>query len=287
MSGPHPAPSPVDLVLGVDPDPREPLSFQDALEAHARLLETPEVRGRVRWLKPNLSFFLARGARGIEALEGFVERVKPHYRVLVDAKFSEIENSLRASLRFVFEGLGAHGVTLNPFLGEGSIRLALETCLAHAGPEGRVHVLCRTTESSGGALAGLQAPWEVLAETVARLGREVAGTGSGASHDGQAGVGVAGVVVGAGHEALLSSSLLARSGLSVLAPGLGAQGASFAIVERLASLARSPGAAPREVLFPLSRAIFEGGRIAPEEMLARFVATLEKFPPVVRKEAAP
>lgn len=271
------------LVLGIDPDPPHTRAeghregrllgdgqqsalalFKQRLHAHEALLDAPDTRAWVHWLKPNLAFFLRHGSAGVELLEGFVDKYREAYFILLDAKFSEIENSLRGSLAFAFETLRVHGVTLNPFLGEGSIRLAMETCARAQGPKGRVHVLCRTSESSGGALFGLQHNWQALVASVAEQTRSVA-----------AGdpllLKLGGVVVGAGHRNVLLSKELRESELSVLAPGLGAQGASFSIVSEAAERGL------REVLFPLSRGIFAAGEHTPAESASKLRAALAHF----------
>lgn len=274
----RPGPS---LVLGIDPEasphPKEAsghtspgeaqalAAFRECLQAHEAVLAAPSTRTRVRWLKPNLAFFLRHGSRGIALLEEFVANHRDAYSILLDAKFSEIENSLRGSLAFAFETLGAHGVTLNPFLGERSVRLALEVCARTQGARGRVHVLCRTSESSAGPLAGLQSDWRSLAQCVATEARAVT--------SGDAALAcLGGVVVGAAHRDILLSPELRDAGLSVLAPGLGAQGAAFSIVEECASHG------PLEILFPMSRGLFAGGAHAPQRALALLDDALAHFP---------
>jgi orotidine 5'-phosphate decarboxylase subfamily 2 len=253
------------LVLGIDPEGGQNLNhFKKVLSAHEAVLEADSTRASVRWLKPNLAFFLRHGSAGIGLLEEFVAKFGHRYFILLDAKFSEIENSLRGSLTFAFETLGVHGVTINPFLGEGSIRLALETCARARGAQGRVHVLCRTSESSSGALASLQQNWRTLVSTVAEQARVVA--------SGQASLeNLGGVVVGAAHRDILLSSELRASGLSVLAPGLGAQGAAFSIVKECVTQG------PREILFPMSRGIFAGGANAPTQSAALLTEALTHF----------
>ena len=264
----QPGKRPCELALGIDPDAGGSLKdFADCLARHEALLESPRARAGVRWLKPNLAFFLRYGSGGIALLEGFVRRQSPHYALLLDAKFSEIENSLRGSLAFAFETLGVQGVTLNPFLGERSVRLALEACASSAGAHGRVYVLCRTSEASEGSLATLQSDWKGIVSCVAAETKRLALVDPPLAS-------IGGVVVGAGRQDVLLSPELLRSGLSVLAPGLGAQGASAGIIDACAR------AGLREVLFPMSRSIFAGGVIETNQTsnaLARLDTALSTF----------
>jgi len=253
----------VNLALGIDPDTGDADAFLQMISRHSTFLESADVP-HAHWLKPNLSFFLRHGAKGIAALEDFVTRHRGNRRILLDCKLSEIENSLKASLTFAFETLGVHAVTLNPFLGERGIRLALEMAARSSAEKARVYVLCRTSEASEGALASLQSHWQDIAVTTARLAREVAAGDRSLALLG-------GVVVGAGRTDILGSNVLAEAGLSVLAPGLGAQGAPW---ENVGLAARSQLA---EVVFPLSRAVFAGGVASIPDMKANLDKTLEAF----------
>jgi orotidine-5'-phosphate decarboxylase len=262
------------LILGIDPDAENSIAaLSDALFAHEAVLQSSVARSSVRWLKPNLSFFLRQGSPGIALLEEFVGRMRPHYQILLDAKFSEIENSLRGSLGFAFKTLGAQAVTLNPFLGERSVRLALEACAESWGAQGRVFVLCRTSEASKGPLAHLQADWRAVVSCVANESLRLA------QQDPQLAK-IGGLVVGAGEETVLLSPELARSGLSVLAPGLGAQGASPGIIAACARAGLS------EVLFPMSRGIFGGGKFDSAQSLARLGEALALFPTIVPRKVS-
>jgi orotidine-5'-phosphate decarboxylase len=269
------------LALGIDPEvdgrtvapgsAAALAAFDRALAAHESVLAHPSTRQRVRWLKPNLAFFLRHGSQGLARLERFVAEQRAHYLIELDAKFSEIENSLRGSLEFAFRVLGVHGVTLNAFLGERSVGLALELCGQHVGPNGRVHVLCRTSEASQGPLAHLQSDWGALVDAVAAQARAVAAGDPALALMG-------GVVVGAGRREVLLHPRLLESGLSVLAPGLGAQGADETIIGACAQ------AGPREILFPMSRGIFAGGSLHASDALDRIESVFAHAPSLLLQE---
>jgi orotidine 5'-phosphate decarboxylase subfamily 2 len=252
------------ICLGIDPvvDDFDPLSpslrrqFESRLESHARVLETCD---RPLSIKPNLAFFLRFGSWGIGLLETFCARFRQTHPVLLDAKFSEISNSLQGYLDFAFGALGVQAITLNPFLGERTIRQALGSCIEHTAGFGRVYVLCATSES-GTALAGLQDPAMIIA-AVQDIKKSI---GPSQEHC------PVGLVIGAARKDVLARSDLIASGLPLLCPGLGAQGADWGQARELLHSCSGNSA-----LFPLSRYIFEGGRLAPEQALERLALALQ------------
>jgi orotidine-5'-phosphate decarboxylase len=255
----------VRWMLGIDPKESPGVTFTQALENHRNALESPELQSQVQWIKPNLSFFLSQGSAGILALEGFLENLQGRYKILLDAKFSEIENSLKASLSFCFHKLRCDGVTLNPFLGEKSIALALDMALAAKGEQARVFVLCRTSETPGHELAHFQSHWQATAKAVVSLAQK-------ANESAWRKEPFAGVVVGAGAQDVLTSPDIISSGLSVLAPGLGAQGASAEIVKHFLNPVSQ---SPREIFFPMSRGVFAAGAHSPQKSIEHFHSFVE------------
>ena len=262
---PHPAgeitPVPVSLCLGIDPQTGS-VNFPAALESHSAFLRS--LTAPFPSLKPNLGFFLRHGSRGIALLEQFVEEFSPRHHIILDGKFGEIGNTLDAYLDFVFKTLKAHSVTINPFLGERSLDLAFEKCAAHAGKNGRVYVLCATSETGTAELDFIPRHFEKIIEACMSARTRVFGVGN-------EGVALAGVVAAANREEVLFSPALRHSGLSVLAPGLGAQKASHGVV---AAAVRQPD---NEFVFPLSRGVFEGGALSLLEMQARYSAIQQVF----------
>ena len=67
--------------------------------------------------KPNMAYFEALGAPGIEILETTLERIPDEVPVVLDAKRSDIGETQRYYARACFERWKADAVTLNPFLG--------------------------------------------------------------------------------------------------------------------------------------------------------------------------
>lgn len=272
----------VKLCLGIDPagtdDGPEGLRFEDSLDRHVTFLRSlsapsassslsnPRPGARLPSLKPNLAFFLRHGSRGIQALESFVADFRDAHSVVLDGKFGEIGNTLSAYLDFTFKTLGAHCVTINPFLGEHTLEQAFEACATHAGARGRVYVLCATSERPQKELSFLASHPESIIEACLRARERVFGPSGENEH-----ARLAGVVVGANREDVLFSPALVESGLSVLSPGLGAQGASFDVVARGWASARArDGARCNELTFPLSRGVFGGGALPAAEVARRY-----------------
>ncbi len=150
-------------------------------------------------------------------------------------------------MNFVFGTLGAHGVTINPFLGENTLTMAFEACAKHAGEKGRVYVLCATSESSQSTLSYLQENWRTQLIACQKVRDHVFSRQENLNQ-------CAGVVIGANRENILFSPEVKESNLSVLCPGLGVQGGDFNILARCHNY-------PNEFVFPLSRSIFSGGNV--------------------------
>ena len=236
----------IQLGLGIDPHPEvfSHEQFKHCVENHKKAIQFLKKHLKNKYLKINLAFFLPYGHKGISLLEKFVDRYKDEFTIILDGKFNEINNSLAAYLHFAFQTLGVHGITLNPFLGEKTLHLAFESCAKAVGSKGRVYILCATSESSNETLSFFQDNWKKTILACEQVRRDVFSS----QENLQACVGV---VVGANRENVLFSPELEESGLSVLAPGLGAQGADFGILKGL-----SPS---NEWTFPMSRFLFAGG----------------------------
>lgn len=254
------------ICLGIDPDVDDfdPGStsqrrvFESRVENHARMLEACP---RAFPIKPNLAFFLRFGSWGLGLLESFCTRVGGEHPVLLDAKFNEISLSLECYLDFAFGTLRAQAITLNPFLGEKTIAQAVEACQQATGGFGRVYVLCATSQW-GESLAKLQDASAII-EAVALLGRSL---GPSQEHS------PLGLVVGAARHDVLDRPDLRASGLPLLCPGLGPQGADWA-----EAAARLHSSSSNSLLYPLSRYIFDGGRHSADQALGRLQSALDRL----------
>lgn len=75
--------------------------------------------------KPNLAFFESLGAEGIAALEEVVAHIRANYPdqfIIADAKRGDIGNTAALYARTFFETMDFDAVTLNPYMGEDSVK---------------------------------------------------------------------------------------------------------------------------------------------------------------------
>lgn len=242
------------LSLGIDPNPPviNLTQFRQNLKKHMRFLDEQKEHMHGAHLKVQLAFFMRFGSKGIKLLEEFMNRYKKDFTIILDAKFNDIANTLKAYLEFVFCTLGAHSVTINPFLGEKTIALAFEECAKYAKQKGRVYVLCATSESSSSDFSYLQSNWQQSLKAISNIKDQVFKNDPKFRH-------LAGVVIGANHENILRSKELYNSKLSVLVPGLGAQGGNWNLIHECAKQ-------NNEFVFNVGREIFSGGNITTLQM---------------------
>jgi orotidine 5'-phosphate decarboxylase subfamily 2 len=89
--------------------------------------------------KPNSAFFEAHGAEGMAVLREVIAHIPPDIPVILDAKRGDIADTAQAYATAIFDGLGAHALTANPYLGGDTLQPFL------ARPERGVFVLCKTS----------------------------------------------------------------------------------------------------------------------------------------------
>ena len=217
------------LCVGIDPHPGLLASWGLAddvagLERFA-LTAVEALAGEVAVLKPQVAFFEAHGSAGLAVLERTTAAAQAAGAlVLADAKRGDIGSTMAAYARaWLADGspLAADAVTLSPYLGVGALDPALE--LAAATGRG-VFVLALTSNPEGAALQrAVGDDGHPVAQAVVNEVRS--------RNAGSAGLGSAGVVIGA----TVGPHGLDLAGLNgpVLAPGLGAQGASVADLARV------------------------------------------------------
>ncbi|MBN2115447.1 MAG: orotidine-5'-phosphate decarboxylase [Anaerolineales bacterium] len=174
--------------------------------------------------KPNAAFFEVFGAEGWTALKQVIEAVQEQsdrmgsmIPVILDAKRGDIAPTAEAYAKSAFEKLGAHAITLNPYLGKDSIEPFLQV------PEKGVFLLCKTSNPGAGDLQDLTVDggqWTMnnssrsmpLYEYVAHLARSWNTRNN------------IGLVVGATHPQIMSNLRASVPDMWFLAPGIGAQG---------------------------------------------------------------
>jgi uridine monophosphate synthetase len=210
------------LCIGLDPhisDLPEP-SAASALDFCLRLVKATAPYAAA--FKPNAAFFEVFGPEGWSALKQVIEAVREEsdrrgsmIPVILDAKRGDIASTAEAYARSTFEKLGAHAITLNPYLGRDSIEPFIEN------PEKGVFLLCKTSNAGSMDLQNLlvlpvgaesSAPLYIYVAHLARQWNEKNNIG---------------IVVGATHPAIMSNIRAAAPDLWFLSPGVGAQGADL------------------------------------------------------------
>jgi len=229
------------LCIGLDPHSGD-LSAPTAEAALAFCLDL--VRRTAKYaaaFKPNAAFFEQFGAPGWTALKQVVEAVEEESQrlgsmipVILDAKRGDIASTAEAYARSAFSTLGAHAITLSPYLGRDSIDPFL------ADPGKGVFLLCKTSNPGAADLQDLavMATGEPLYMAVARLARTWNTKNN------------IGLVVGATQPEAMARIRAAAPELWFLAPGVGVQGGDMETALK-AGLRRDG----KGLLLPVSRGI--------------------------------
>ena len=239
------------LCVGIDPHPEILASWDLSLDATG--LERC-ARGMVEALgdlvpvfKPQSAFFEAHGSAGIAVLERTLTDISSSGALSVlDVKRGDIGSTMAAYAEaYLADGssLAADAITLSPYLGFSSLDGAIDLAREH----GRgVYVLALTSNPEGAQVQRATSP---DGRTVGQLIIDEA-----ASRNLGNGPGSVGVVVGATISAPYAD--FGKLNGSILAPGLGAQGATAE------DLARVFGSARVHVLPATSREVMRTGPIA-------------------------
>jgi uridine monophosphate synthetase len=204
------------LCVGLDPHPADLTAptVESAQDFCLRLIEL--TADLVAAFKPNIAFFEAFGPAGILALQRIISNIPNNIPVILDAKRGDIGSTAEAYAKAAFQVLGAHAVTINPYLGHDTLEPFL------ADPERGVFLLCKTSNPGAGDLQDLlltEQPASLekragyhLYEKVAILAQEWN------IHDNL------GLVVGATQPDALASVRRLTPDLWILSPGVGVQG---------------------------------------------------------------
>ncbi len=198
------------LCVGLDPHP-ELLPENSARAAHTfcEKLITATAEFACAF-KPNAAFFEALGQDGVAALQAVIAAVPDGIPVILDAKRGDIASSAEAYARAAFDVLGAHALTVNPYLGGDAI-----SPFFHAAEHG-VFVLCKTSNPGADDFQLHAQHGRALYEKVATRAVEWNQKYN------------VGLVVGATYPEALARVRRAAPGLWFLVPGVGAQGGDLA-----------------------------------------------------------
>jgi uridine monophosphate synthetase len=193
------------LCVGLDPRAASPEGLRD--ECLRLIALTAEYAAA---FKANSAFFEAHGPAGVSALREVIAAVPAGIPVILDAKRGDIADTSAAYARAAFDGLGAHAITLSPYLGAD----ALSPFLAR--PEHGAFILCKTSNPGAGEVqelrvespGGTRPLFEWVAEHAAAWSQHPN----------------VGLVVGATYPESLARARELAPDLWFLVPGVGAQG---------------------------------------------------------------
>jgi len=228
------------LCVGLDPhipDLKEP-SAASALDFCLNLVK--QTAPYAAAFKPNAAFFEIFGAEGWVALKQVIEAIQEESNrlgsmipVILDAKRGDIASTAEAYAKSAFDSLGAHCITLNPYLGKDSIDPFIQNS------ERGVFLLCKTSNLGSGDLQDVTlATGDPLYIHVAKLAQAWNTRNN------------VGLVVGATHPQVMAEIRKATPNLWFLAPGVGAQGGE--LESALTAGLRKDGMG---ILIPVSRGI--------------------------------
>jgi orotidine-5'-phosphate decarboxylase len=130
------------LCVGLDPDPAKMPTDLPAgpplLAFNRRIIDA--TAGIAAAYKPQIAFYSALGAEEQLTLSiRYIRERAPAALVILDAKRNDIGNTAEAYVREAFDRYGADAVTVNPYMGEDSIRPFLVR------PDRGAVLLCRTS----------------------------------------------------------------------------------------------------------------------------------------------
>jgi orotidine-5'-phosphate decarboxylase len=266
------------LCVGIDPHPNLLQAWglsddADGLRTFS-LTVLEAVAGQVAAVKPQSAFFERFGSAGIKVLEEVLQAAKELDTLsILDVKRGDIGSTMAGYAQAYLDNnspLAADAITLAPYLGFDSLGPALDMALAN----GRgVFVLCLTSNPEGASVQharNLETGQSVAAEIAASAAKwnstnraesqglaphVIASVAKQSSSDGTIPLGSIGLVVGAtiGDAVAVTGTDLAAVNGPLLAPGVGAQGATAADLQRVFGSARG------NVLASSSRAILNAG----------------------------
>jgi uridine monophosphate synthetase len=228
------------LCIGLDPHSAD-LEYPSATAAYEFSVNlVRQTAPYAAAFKPNAAFFEQFGAEGWTALKQIIHAIQQESQrlgsmipVILDAKRGDISSTAEAYATAAFQTLGAHCITLSPYLGRDSVDPFLKD------QEKGVFLLCKTSNPGSSDLQDLVLEGgDLLYERVARLAQAWNTKGN------------IGLVVGATQPEALARVRAAAPDLWFLSPGIGAQGGDLETA--LQAGLRKDG---KGMLLPVSRAI--------------------------------
>jgi orotidine-5'-phosphate decarboxylase len=197
------------VCVGLDPDPAKmprDLGPEPLYAFNRRIVEaTADIAAAY---KPQIAFYSALGAEDqLAASIRYIRERAPAALIILDAKRNDIGNTAEAYAREAFDRYGADAVTVNPYMGDDSVRPFL------ARPDRGAILLCRTSNPGAKDFQDLLLDGEPLYRRVAQHA---------ATHWNENANLM--LVVGATYPREMAELRHAHPDLPFLVPGIGAQG---------------------------------------------------------------
>ncbi|MGE3983665.1 MAG: orotidine-5'-phosphate decarboxylase [Dehalococcoidia bacterium] len=243
------------LCVGLDPDPSL-MPIASVADFNKAIIEATS--DLVCCYKPNIAFYEALGAEGMEALHMTMRNIPDHIPVILDAKRGDIGNTSAAYARAVFDELGADAMTVNPWGGKDAVEPFYE--YADKG----IIVWCRSSNPSAGDFQdqiveyeGVKRPlWQVVA--LKSMEWNIHGN--------------IGIVMGATYPEQLKQARQICPTMPILIPGVGAQDGSLRESVLAGVTAAGDGA-----IISASRGVLYASRAADYALAARAAATTLRY----------
>jgi len=112
--------------------------------------------------KPNMAFFEADGAEGLDRLQALMAHIPNEIPVILDAKRGDIGPSSEQYARMAFDTFGADAVTVNPWMGRDSVQPFLNY------EERGIFLLAATSNPGAADFQSLEVEGETISARVAR-----------------------------------------------------------------------------------------------------------------------
>jgi len=160
--------------------------------------------------KPNSAFYENRGAEGITELKmtcDFLKKNYPEIPIILDAKRADIGSTNKGYIKYAYDYLGVDAITVHPYLGREALQPFLDlkdkACI----------ILCRTSNPGAGEFQDLSIAGKPLYKIVAKKVVKEWNKNNNCM-----------LVVGATYPAELAEVRKIVGDMTLLVPGIGAQG---------------------------------------------------------------
>jgi uridine monophosphate synthetase len=252
------------LCVGLDPHPQDLPEHTPEAARHFCLRLVEATADLALAFKPNAAFFEAFGPEGYAVLKEVIAAIPSGIPVILDAKRGDIASTAQAYAQAAYQALGAHAVTVSPYLGYDAIEPFL------VDPERGVFLLCKTSNPGAADLQDLEIEAGLHAGPL-RLYEYIAGLAQRWNSRDNLGL----VVSATDPQALRRARSLAPE-LWILAPGVGAQGGDLQAA--LQAGLRQDGAG---LLIPVSRSLSRAR--SPRQAAEELCRTIHQFREEIRE----